>query len=206
MFHIFNRSSRCQSAQIEVRANSRSLLRDLRNGDGESSMSFEKSTRGIGIEISPIWLCGRNAKRGLAQKLSCLIIATAYGWTHPFWFDSGHGDAGVLCAGRSQPLVHPGICRCVRVRLDLWVSSGCLAFWIGGGDMVSRGRAALVVAKILAAIHHGAGASSMSLGKSARWKRWLQTIRRPPRRSEGDDGQPVDRRQPVVRACLLRQP
>ena len=35
-------------------------------------------------------------------------------------------------------------------------------------------------------------------------KWWRQTIRRPPRRSEGDDGQLGDRWQPVIQACLLR--
>jgi hypothetical protein len=35
-------------------------------------------------------------------------------------------------------------------------------------------------------------------------KWWLQTKRRPPRRSEGDDGQLGDHWQPVIQACLLR--
>ena len=38
--------------------------------------------------------------------------------------------------------------------------------------------------------------------RKVKW--WRQTIRRPPRRSEGDDGQLGDRWQPVIQVCLLR--
>src|SRR5450759_1532493 len=59
----------------------------------------------------------------------------------------GDRDVGHLCVGEPQYVVHPGVCRCLRARLCLWVSARRLALWSGRGDLVGRGRALLVSRK-----------------------------------------------------------
>ena len=44
-----------------------------------------------------------------------------------FWLICSYRDAGLLCTGTSQPLVHPDIRHSVRVSVGLRISSGRLA-------------------------------------------------------------------------------
>ena len=46
---------------------------------------------------------------------------------HRLWIAGRHRDAGDLCSGRPQPLVHLGICRSLRAGFDLWISPRSLA-------------------------------------------------------------------------------
>jgi len=62
---------------------------------------------------------------GDAEKLvSCYFKAPSdiHGPAYAFWFVCGYGDAGLLCARRSQPLVCPwfrlGLCTGIRLRLS----------------------------------------------------------------------------------------
>jgi hypothetical protein len=50
-----------------------------------------------------------------------------HGPTFDFRIVRRHGDARFLRTGKAQPLVHPGVCRSLRARLGLRVSSGSLA-------------------------------------------------------------------------------
>ena len=49
----------------------------------------------------------------------------------------GDRDAGHLCAGEPEQVVHPGLCGRVSAWLGLWIPAGSLAFWSGRGSLGS---------------------------------------------------------------------
>jgi hypothetical protein len=66
------------------------------------------------------------------------------GRTFAFRFGCRYSDAGLLRAGGPQPLVHLGICRRVRTRIDLRLSAGRMALRLGRGRLVRRSSAPMV--------------------------------------------------------------
>ena len=62
---------------------------------------------------------------------------------HSLWLVFSYGDAGLLCAGKSQPVVHSRVCRGLHIGVGLWISSGRVALWIGRRCLGPRGRASL---------------------------------------------------------------
>ena len=66
-----------------------------------------------------------------------------HGPPYDIWFIRGYSDAGVLCTGSSQQMVRAGVCRGVRARVGVWVSSRSLAVWTGGSRLVHGGCAAM---------------------------------------------------------------
>lgn len=71
-----------------------------------------------------------------------------HGPTHLFWLVRSFGDAGVLRVGRSKPLVCFGLFGSLLTRVCVWFSSGGLAVWRRGSDMVNSGIASMVAKKI----------------------------------------------------------
>jgi hypothetical protein len=55
------------------------------------------------------------------------------------------GDAGVLCTGEAQPVVHFGVCRLLRASLGLRLPPGGLAVRFSRSSLVCRRDKALVV-------------------------------------------------------------
>ena len=47
-------------------------------------------------------------------------------------------DAGILCGGISEPLVHSGLRFLLRAGVNLWLSPRGMAIWAGGGRLVTR--------------------------------------------------------------------
>ena len=85
--------------------------------------------------------CGRIAWRS--------AYAEDYGSAHAFWLVCGDGDAGVLRARGSQPVVRPVVRGGMCIGIGLRVPSRRLAVRIGGGCLVSRRGAALVADELI---------------------------------------------------------
>ena len=60
------------------------------------------------------------------------------GWSYRIWLVHGNCDAGLLRAGETQRMVHPGFCRLVWPRFGLWISSRRLAFRRGRSRLGAR--------------------------------------------------------------------
>lgn len=80
------------------------------------------------------------------EKIGCVRNRgkRRHGPTFDFRIVRRHGDASVLRTRESQPLVHPGVCRSLRARLGLWISSRRMAIRPCGGCLGSRCRPPLV--------------------------------------------------------------
>jgi hypothetical protein len=60
------------------------------------------------------------------------------------WIICRDRDAGHLCDGESQHLVHPGVRRRMHASLGLWIPAGRVALWSCRGDLVGSSRPPLV--------------------------------------------------------------
>jgi len=67
--------------------------------------------------------------------------------THDIWIVRSRSNAGVLCTRKTQPLVHPGICRVMCARLGLRIPAGRLAVWARGNHLVRSRRPPLVASR-----------------------------------------------------------
>ena len=107
--------------------------------DAERRRIFDKDSRVLLALVSlvkrrpPAYIIAATHYPPLPQR-----FLDDHGSAYAFWFVCGYGDAGLLRARRSQPLVCPWLCRGLCTGLSVWVSSGRLAFWRGRGDLVSR--------------------------------------------------------------------
>src|SRR5882757_9007993 len=100
-------------------------------------MHSSKGNRGqIWLSILSRYACWQRKKE---REQSPCNDSTQY-----FWTVRGHGDAGLLCTGTAQPVVH----LCLRLRLragfDLWLFARRVAVWRGGSGMVGGGATPLV--------------------------------------------------------------
>jgi hypothetical protein len=66
------------------------------------------------------------------------------GWPDALWIVRRLGNAGILRARTSQPMVRSRLCRRVRPRIAVRISSRCVAFWDSGSYLVCGCRAAMV--------------------------------------------------------------
>lgn len=101
-------------------------------------------------------------------------IASSY----RFWRFRSHGDDGLLCARKAQPVVHFGICWVVRASVGLRVSPGRLAVRGGRGHLVHRGNPAMVGCGKLKLNGEVSLADAAGSDYSIAWRRTPQLSRR----------------------------
>ena len=70
------------------------------------------------------------------------------GWSHTIRIGRRYWDALDLCFREAWPMAHSCVCYLLRAWLNLWISSRCVAFWRGRGNMGCGGCDQMEQAKI----------------------------------------------------------
>ena len=97
--------------------------------------SLQNNLRCSALSVSP-------RVRLLTQQLSITIPVNDC--SQRFWTVCGCGDAGLLCAGKAQPVVYLCFRMCMRPGFSLWLFARRLAVWRSGIRVVSGGAVPLV--------------------------------------------------------------